>query len=187
MGQVLVDLGFSLGNQETGELLLEDWGIRDFRRTISYCRTARAFQDIPFSLPYTYQALDNAFPMSKFILTIRNSADEWYKSLTRYHNRFVGKNRLPTAEDLKEVSYRYKGWLWRNQQLVYGINEETLYSESIYTNHYRLHNFQIIDYFRYRPDDLLVLNITDSAAMKKICGFLDIQYSGQVIPHLNKS
>ncbi len=69
----LIEMGIVVGRQRHAELMIGDWSKRDFRRLISFCRTAQAFQDIPFSLPYTFQALDMAFPRSKFILTVRES------------------------------------------------------------------------------------------------------------------
>ena len=92
-------LGFTLGDQPTAERLIDDWAVRDFDGIVSYCRSADAFQDIPFSLDYTYQAVDQAFPGAKFILTVRSSAADWYESLTRSHAGIVGRGRRPTAGD----------------------------------------------------------------------------------------
>ena len=72
--------GYTVGNQRQAELLFDDWVKRDFKRIIRYCHTAEFFQDAPFSYPYTFIALDQAFPGSKFILTLRDNADEWYYS-----------------------------------------------------------------------------------------------------------
>lgn len=187
IGRALTSLGFKVASQAEAELMIEDWAWRDFCRIISFCRTANAFQDVPFSLDFTYQAIDHALPGSKFVLTIRESSEIWYSSLLRFHTKIVGKGRTPTVEDLKEFGYRYRGWLWRQHQLVYGIDESTLYDRRIYTHHYERHNARIEDYFRYRSHDLLVLHIGDPLAMKKLCEFLDIGYDGQLMPHLNSS
>src|SRR5207248_6822925 len=101
MAAALAQLGYKVGEQSVAELLIKDWSRRDFRRIVRYCASADAFQDIPFSLDYTYQAVDCAYPGSKFILTVRSSGDEWYASLIRFHTKIIGKNRLPTAADLK--------------------------------------------------------------------------------------
>jgi hypothetical protein len=52
MARAVVSLGFKLGKQSRAERLLEDWGKRDFCRIIRYCKSADAFQDIPFSLRF---------------------------------------------------------------------------------------------------------------------------------------
>ena len=183
----LASLGFVVGNQAAGELLIDDWAKRDFRSIIELGKTADAFQDIPFSLDYTYIALDQAFPHSKFILTLRNNAPEWYSSLTCFHTQLVGKNRLPTAEDLKEFSYRKVGLLWQSHTLIYGCNESNVYDRELYIRHYESHRDGVIDYFRYRPEDLLVLNLCDADAMDRLCDFLGVERNGCTMPHLNAS
>jgi len=160
----LKSLGFKMGSQAVAELLLEDWARRDFRRIVEYCRSADAFQDVPFSLDYTYVVLDQAFPNSKFILTIRRDSSEWYDSLMRFHTRMIGKNRTPTAADLKQFRYRKPEFLWQAAQLIYGVDESTLYDRKIYTSHYESHVKNVREYFRHRPDDLLVLNVSDPPA-----------------------
>jgi len=187
IAEALRQFVYTIGRQSKAEALMEVWSQRNYRRIIRYCRFADAYQDVPFSLPYTYQAVDNAFPGSKFILTVRDSASEWYSSLTRFHTKLIGKKRLPTPEDLKEYPYVARGWLWRQQTLVYGVNEDTLYDAQIYQRHYEQHNSQVIDYFRHRRNDLLILNLNDPHAMKALCEFLNKPYRGQAMPHLNRS
>lgn len=180
-------IGYRLGNQRAGELLLEDWARRDFRRILELARTADAFQDIPFSLPFTYQALDAAFPGSKFILTVRRDAQEWYDSVVRFHSAIVGKSVPPRAAELQAVDYVHPGWMWKNQQCIYGITPDTLYDRDIYVRHYVMHNLNVVDYFRFRPNQLLVLDVSGATAMELLCRFLDTEFTGQLMPHLNPS
>lgn len=183
----LRSLGFRMGLQARGEVIRRDWVKRDFRRIVQLCRTADAFQDVPFSLDYTFQAVDIHFPGSKFILTIRDSPEQWYESLVTFHTKIVNKGRVPTAADLQEFTYRYKGYLWETAQFVYGVDEKTLYDKKIYISHYLNHNRQVMAYFRHKPDDLLVLNVAELNAMERLCVFLGVEYRGQQMPHLNKS
>ena len=183
----LQKLGFKVGNQARAEMLMSDWSKRDFRRIIKYAKTADAFQDVPFSLSYTYQALDAAFPESKFILTVRDSVDQWYESIIRFHTTIIGKNRLPTVEDLKNFQYRERGWVWKQQQIVYKADESSLYDPDLYKAHYESHNEQVIDYFFHRKNDLLVLNISEADAIKNLCAFLEKPWDGAQMPHENTS
>ena len=186
VGHALSTMGFKVGKQSKAERLIDDWKQRKFKSIVKYCKSAEAFQDVPFSLDYTYQVMDYEFPESKFILTVRNSAQEWYDSLTRFHTKIVGKDRLPTADDLKQFSYRETGWLWRNQQSVYGIDEQSLYNKEIYIQHYERHNKTVMDYFKYRENDLLVINLAAPDSMKALSNFLGVpEYKGDM-PHLNK-
>jgi hypothetical protein len=186
----LIGLGYRLGDQPTAELLIEDWGRRDFRRLIRYCHSADAFQDVPFSYHYTFQALDAAFPGSKFILTVRNSDDEWYQSVVRFHTlrlkKRMGVDRIPTLEDIKSDPYRAPGWIWRVREIV-GIEGEESYPEDQLKAYYNRHNEIIQDYFRHRANDFLVLNLSEADSMRRLCGFLGKPYSGQTMPKLNQS
>ena len=184
---VLASLGYKIGSQEKGESLLRAWAMRDFEPIVKLCKTADAFQDIPFSNDFTYEILDYKFPNSKFILTVRNNKDDWYTSMTRFHTKIVNKGRLPTMDDLKEFKYSYKEFLWESNKFKYGIDENTLYDYKIYTDQYEKHNARVKEYFKNRKKDLLVLNVSDKDAIKKLFLFLGVKYSGEIMPHLNAS
>jgi hypothetical protein len=190
--KALSDLGYKMGYQRQAELLMEDWAKRDFRRLIRYCHKSDAFQDVPFSHHYTFQAMDAAFPKSKFILSIRGSSDEWYQSLIRYRIKLfekrTGEKRMPTIEEYKCDPYIYEGYLWRNRQLIgVAMDSSDVYPEENYKAHYQRHNELVIDYFRHRPEDLLVINLADPDSMQKLCHFLGKPYDGRLMPKLNES
>lgn len=184
---VLKKLGYKMGDQAQAELLLYDWKKRDFNSIIKFCESAEAFQDIPFSLDYTYQILDYAFPNSKFILTIRDSEEGWYNSITRFHTKVIGKNRLPLGKDLKKFNYRKEGFMWDAMHYIYGVDDSDPYNFKFLTMQYRAHNRNIRQYFKFRQDDFLVLNLAKQDAMKRLYEFLGYDYLGDSMPHLNKS
>ena len=62
--------GLRVGSQPIGESLIYDWSARRFDRIVELCRSAEAFQDDPFSLPYTFEILDFFIPAVK-IYTVR--------------------------------------------------------------------------------------------------------------------
>ena len=190
--KVLENFGYRVGNQRAAELLMEDWGKRDFRRLIRYCHTADAFQDVPFSYAYTFQAMDAAFPGSKFILTVRDSDDQWYQSLVRFHSRRLlqrtGEKRVPALEDVRTDPYVYPGYLWRVRELVgVAADASEAYPEEPLKSYYNWYNAMVEDYFRHRPNDLLVLNLARKDAMLELCNFLGEPYTDGRMPHLNKS
>ena len=67
LSKAMSKLGYKVGNQKIAELLHKDWAQRNFTPIIEYCKTAEFFQDVPFSKPFTFIVLDQAFPNSKFI------------------------------------------------------------------------------------------------------------------------
>lgn len=93
------ELGFVVGDQRTAEKMVDEWARRDFKKIIKYCRTAEFFQDAPFSFDYTYVVLDQVFKNCKFILTIRDSPEQWYNSLVSFQAKKWGKDgKVPTKK-----------------------------------------------------------------------------------------
>lgn len=166
-------LGYRMGDQLTAEKLLFDYARRDFRSLVQYCHSADAFQDIPFSFPYTFIALDQAFPDSRFILTLRDSPEQWYDSMTRFQSKIhSGENRLPTAEELKASTRVLPGFAYHTKKIVYNTPDDDLYNREALIHSYNLHNDIVQDYFRTAPERLLVLNIAAAGAYEQLCEFL---------------
>lgn len=188
LNKAMKDLGFIVGNQRRGELLLEDWAQRDFSKIIKLCYTAEFFQDVPFSLPYTFVALDQQFKNSKFILTERDSAEQWYNSISKFHAKKWGENgRIPTQEDLENAPYIYKGRAWRSNRLVFETPANDPYQKETMCQFYTNYNKSVKEYFRFRPNDLLVLNVSKKGAYRELCDFLNIETTRNEFPWENKT
>jgi hypothetical protein len=187
MAKTLNDLGYIVGSQRLAELLLDDWGNRDFRSLINYCYTAQAFQDIPFSLPYSFQALDGYFPNSKFILTVRDYSEQWYNSLTQFHAKFFGKGKIPTINELKEADYIYPGYIYKLFTWTFNTPEEDPYNKNMLISNYEIYNAVVQDYFKFRPEVFLMINLSESDSYQKLCKFLGKPYHNETFPHENKT
>lgn len=186
--RALADHGYLLGDQRKAELLIDAYKERDFISIINYCKTALAFQDVPFSLYYTYVALDQAFPGSKFILTQRDSAEQWYNSLVRFQTKKFGvEGNLPTKQDLIKANYRFKGFVYKTKNLYYGVSDNDLYNKEKLINYYNTHNSLVKEYFRFRPHDLLVLNVSNKGSYQQLCEFLGKQPLYDNFPWENKT
>ena len=182
------ELGYTIGDQRTAEMLDEDWAVRDFSKLLKYCKTAQFFQDFPFSYLYTFIALDQAFKGSKFVLTVRDSPEQWYNSVISFHSKIYGKNgRVPTKEDLENATYIYKGRPWKLRKLKGFADETNPYNKDLWIGYYNRHNTMVKDYFMHRPDDLLVLNVAGEGAFQKLCTFLDKEHPGTEFPWKNKT
>ncbi len=181
------DLGFITGNQRRAELLLTDYINGNFNKIIDYCKTAEVFQDFPFSFPETYKYLDEAFPGSKFILSLRGNAEEWYASLTGFHARMFGNGKIPSANDLKNANYINKGWAWKAVNILFHSPDDDPYNKEMLIKKYNDYNTEVINYFSGRSEDLLVLNLADKTAYKKFCIFLKIDSPFYDFPWQNKT
>lgn len=117
-----------------------------------------ALSDLP--IPLLYKKLDQVYPNSKFILTIRDE-ESWLKSV----KKLWSDNHNP---------YR---WTWdvypfshRIHTALYGQRE---FDEQVFLERYRAHNFEVIEYFKDRPNDLLIMNMSNNAGWNELCEFLD--------------
>jgi len=182
-------LHLPVGDQRAAEKLYDArYWKGDFEAIVRYCKMAQAYQDVPFSVPKTYEHLDLAFPTAKFILTVRDSAGEWYESLVRFHSAGFGQGTLPTASDLKMATYVRPGWMYDNFKRLYGTPDDDLYNRAALEKHYADYNASVISHFSDRPQKLLILNLAEPTAWDEFIGFLGIAEPRiSEFPHANRS
>ena len=176
--------GFKSGDQVKGELLLADYVHGNFQPIIDFCQTADFFQDLPFSAPNCFKVLLAAYPDAKYILTVRENAAVWYNSLVRFHECVFGKPL--TKELLKTIKYRYKGFAWEANRALYNSPEEDPYQRECLIETYTNHKKAVVSAFEKR-DNLLVLNVGEENAARKLSVFLDIEPQIDRMPWLNKT
>jgi hypothetical protein len=189
MEYLLQQFGFTLGNQAVAEILSEDWTVhKRTDRIIPFCHTADAFQDAPFGYPGLFAELDKAFPDSKFLLTVRNSSDEWFESLVRFHTKKFSSDpdRPPNEEDLANALYRFKGFMLR-QTKNRGYLEGGLYNPVTYKECYQTHNKQVEEYFSQRPNDFLKINVGVKEDFQRLCDFLHVKTNITGFPWKNRT
>lgn len=184
--KALRDLGYKMGNVPKGERLLKDYEKSDFGPIVKFCKTAQAFQDAPFSWPYTWLVLFEHFPNAKFILTVRDE-EEWYKSITSYHSKlFSGGKRVPTMKDLQNAKYRYKGFVWDASRAVWKTPEDDVYNKEMFIENYKRHNEDVLHFFKDKPN-FISLNVSQKGSYLQLCEFLNKKPLYGDFPHLNKT
>ncbi len=114
--------------------------------------------------PWTviFRELDERYPGSKFILTLR-PAEKWIASMTKH----FGGETTPM-----------RTW-------VYGAGCPEG-NEQIYISRYEQHSRDVIEHFKNRPEDLLVLRLTEGDGWDKLCPFLGKDIPGVDFPYANK-
>lgn len=151
-------------------------------------------QDMPISGGLTYVALDVLFPDSKFILTLRDE-EVWARSFVTFYGNVLSD--IIKKEKFSKNNYLFEGYIhnwinfyWRDsikilreslgnvekinfQDLKKRIINNKLFKNSIIEN-FRIRNNQIIDYFSLRPDDLLIIDLTNEYDIKNISSFLEL-------------
>ncbi len=143
LNQALIELGYkSVHYPQRAELFSGDFGCLD---------DYDAATDIPIA-PY-YPQLDERYPGSKFILTVRE-VDDWLQSMERW----LSQNRRPSE------------FVLRVRMAVYGV---VAFHAGRLRYVYEKHVRDVKEYFKDRPADLLALNICAGEGWGKLCSFLN--------------
>lgn len=123
-------------------------------------------------IPLLYEKLDKAYPGSKYILTML-SDEKWLAAV----ECLFDPNRNPYYDwDKQPFSHMI-------HEAIYGTR---LYSKQTFLDRYRHHNRDVIAFFRDRPNDLLVMNMSEGAGWKELCGFLGKPIPSIPYPHAHK-
>lgn len=142
--------------------------IKDFHDNQNYqsiCQLAEnyiTFEDRPWNMWELYRHLDNYFPNSLFILTIRDS-HTWWKSVEH--------------------------WLTVTKPNILQLYKKHLricdFSQATMVESYERHNSEIIEYFK-DTQKLLVINFENGEGWEKLCSFLNKPIPNYDFPHRNK-
>lgn len=119
------------------------------------------FEDTPW--PMLYKELDEWFPESKFILTVRDS-DAWIVSMIKHFG---------------DKPNDFKKWFY-GAPAPYG-------NEVQYIEKFKAHNDAVKEYFINRPSDFLIIDFEKGEGWKEICQFLGKEIPNEQFPHLNKN
>jgi hypothetical protein len=135
----------------------------DYKKVLKIIDKFDAIEDTPWYI--IYKELDKLLPGSKFILTIRDEKS-WYKSVSRH----IGNLRSAHHE-----------WIYgKGKGLPKDYKENTI---NVYNNH----NKEVVEYFKNRPNDLLIIDFTKGDRWDKLCKFLDKDIPNETFPHANNS
>ncbi len=127
-----------------------------------------AFSDLPF--PLLYKELDAAYPGSKFVLTIRPE-DAWLKSVRDHWDPAIN----PWRSQWDDAPFTHK-----LHHILYG---QKTFNAEVFLSRYRRHNAEVLEYFRDRPKDLLVVDVAKGMQWGALCAFLDRPVPSAPFPH----
>lgn len=153
-----------LGYRVTGPNGVQDPNIESNALPMAYELATQydAFQDDPW--PMVYKEMDAKYPDSKFILTVRDP-ESWITSQLRHFG-------------VKESPMR---------KWVYGSGCPQG-NEDVYLKRFDDHNKDVLDYFKNRSGDFLVMDLFNGDGWEKLCPFLGIDPPARVpFPHANKA
>jgi hypothetical protein len=127
-----------------------------------------AFEDRPWNHSIFYQILNQRFPNSYFILTLRNPIT-WIKSVRNYSH--ITKNH---------PSYDKTSWVY------YGVDDFLKIPDNRLIELYVARNNEIIRYFK-DARNFLIMDLENGDKWDKLCSFLECEIPNFEFPHLNKT
>ncbi len=122
----------------------------------------QGFTDTPGNL--VYKEMDETYPDSKFILTVRRNKEEWHHSCQQHWSRRPSLERGDTL--------RY----FRNA--LFGCAD---YDQEKFQATYDRHDKGVIEHFGNR-DSLLIMDICAGDHWEKLCPFLDVPIPDKRFP-----
>lgn len=167
---------FGIGLPKTGtkslNMALNDLGFKSihFARRYRNCIWNKNTFEFPFKFnaltnfgEWHFAQLDKTYPNSKFILTVRNK-DSWLKSCKLW---YTPQKRGYSASRIS----------------VFGTQN---FSHDRYAYIYDFHTKAVLEYFKYRKNDLLILDICSGEGWNKLCNFLNVEIPEHSFPHAHE-
>jgi hypothetical protein len=133
------------------------------------------FQGIANGTGLPFRELDQTFPGSKFILTVREK-NAWIGSKRQYA-KFESEN----WQRLDSESKNAKRFIREN---VYGTFD---FDETSWFDAYEQHVKNVLNYFNNRLGDLFMMDIPGGDGWEKLCPFLGLRLPSEPFPHTNSS
>lgn len=166
LGRCFELLGLDHQGQHLG--LMADVMRGDFRRVWNRASQKTAFEDWPW--PLLYRELDERFPGSRFILTVRDPR-RWIAS----YRGMLRAEGAPPPEIARIRSH------------LFGVDPGEA-SDAELIARFTRHNEDVLRHFRERPRDLLVVDWERGDGWPQLCAFLDVAppNPAQPLPHLNR-
>lgn len=138
------------------------------------------FSDIPFNLFDSFKYYEKKYKNSKFILIKRDFKD-WLDSNKKWLKKI--KKTYNSQNDKKEFSN-----IFHEYQYYGSIKNFEIVNENLLKKAYDDYHNSIFEYFKDKPNKLLVLNLYEINKENKINKFLNINILKKIkFPELNKN
>jgi hypothetical protein len=166
---------FGIGLSRTGTMSLTvalrmlGYDAIHWPRSMAELEAHDAVTDITVSC--RFKELDKKYPGSKFIYTIRDEAS-WIISCKGHWRRIERIRETPSIPSFAE-------------QAELALYKTLKFNEIELLKAYREHHTSVMEYFKDRPADLLVLNITEEDGWDRLCSFLKKPVPPVEFPHLH--
>jgi len=177
----ILNLGFKgdLNTMEEGEFLMYDVAEGNVNNVIDWIEKRNdvsLFKDVPFSIPHVWKSLYEKYPTAIYILSERDTSEQWYNSIYKFHIQGFGFSPNPTWDEVSKASYRYLrndykgGFLYDYMSYTYG-KEGLPYDKAKLISSYESHNKEVKEFFKDK-DNFISINVSNDKDYLKLCSFL---------------
>lgn len=138
----------------------------DLAKTLRIAAAKESFEDWPW--PLVFREMDATFPGSRFVLTTR-APEHWIAS---YRAMLTDEN--PPNPEVKAIRHA-----------LFGIDPAIASNEELVDRYIR-HNHEVMEYFKSRREQLLIVDWEAGDEWTSVCQFLNAPMPQIPFPHLNR-
>lgn len=190
-------LGYNTMDENIGhQYLLPDVYHGDLNSTKSLLDNERfnLYEDIPFSLPKIYEKIYDYRPNDIYVLTIRNSDDEFVDSFLRYYEEKIHTKELINSDHNNVFKHNYFNFkdIWLNNlfytYFTYYELENNKNIKKTIKEVYNKHNEDIINFFSKKiGSNFMVINVSKNGELKRLTNWLGIKNNEENFVWINKT
>ena len=184
-------LGFigDLSTMIEGEFLMNNVKEGDLKSVIDWIEKrsdVELFKDVPFSIPHVWKSLYQKYPDAIFILSERDSSQQWYNSIYKFHNLGFRFSDKPTWDEVSKREYRYiredgsGGFLYDYMSYTYG-KDGLPYDKDKLIASYEAHNKEVKEFFKDK-NNFISINVSSNNDYLNLCTFLGKEPKGNSFP-----
>jgi len=186
-------LGFK-GDDEIfteGELLMKNVKEGDLKSVTDWVKeknNIELFKDVPFSIPHVWKSLYQKYPDAIYVLSERDSSEQWYNSIYKFHKLGFGLSDNPSWDEVYKIPYNRRylkesgscSFVFDYMAYTYGI-KGLPYDKDNLINSYEAHNKEIKEFFKDK-DNFISINVSNNNDYLRLCSFLNKEPKGNVFP-----
>jgi len=172
------DLGFR-GHGSTmasGEYVMHDIARGNFNMLHDWLdefKDITVFKDVPLSVPNVWKEIYKKYPDAKYVLSERDSSEQWYNSIFNFHRLVFKLSDTPSWGELSQLKNTYHGYLYDYMRYTYHTEISPFpYDKDKLIYSYESHNNEIKEFFKDK-DNFISVNVSNDNDYLKLCSFLE--------------
>lgn len=151
------------------------------------------YEDIPFSFPKIYQSIFKYFPNEKYILTIRNSTEDWVNSCLNFYGEALKTEKITNFDNKIPYKHQYSSvgnfhtYNWGYPMFkMWGLKNSNNLKKDL-KRIYEKHNEDFIKFMEKNNGDYIVINVSKEGELKRLLEWIGIESSKENFEHINKT